>query len=119
MVSASGLWALAVALACAAACHSSECDKLRAAALSTTFGVKLHCSASTCRASLTPGDARRLASGLAPGNVAACADLPASDSKLSSAAFSDPCCSAGGSACTHFYMYVVSESAHTLCIALR
>ncbi|MEP7050883.1 MAG: hypothetical protein ABJB12_11035 [Pseudomonadota bacterium] len=48
-----------------------------------------------------------------------CADIESKpDAKFSSGALSDPCCGWGGSACTHFYTYVLSESAGALCIVM-
>ena len=100
---------------------SSGCnfDERRAESLSKAFDVKVRCSGSVCRADLSPLDAKRLSAGLPSGADIVCGDVSSrSDVKSSSGAISDPCCSAGGSACTHFYQYVVSESARALCIAL-
>jgi hypothetical protein len=91
--------------------------------LGPTYGIRLRCG-DACRADLSAGDARRLAEGLASGEadpraVDECSDVASKpDAKYSSAAFGDPCCHAGGSACTHYYYYFVSESARRFCIAL-
>ena len=103
----------------ASGCEKSDCDDRRAEALSQTFGVKIHCSGSLCRASLSVTNARRLSAGLPRGKVTECSDVSSQpDAKSSAAALGDPCCNAGGSACTHFYTYVVSESARALCVVL-
>jgi hypothetical protein len=105
-------------------CACGDCDGKREAELGATYGVRLRCG-STCRADLSSSAAQRLTERLPSGGeadrhaVGECRDVASKpDAKYATAAFGDPCCHAGGSACTHFYYYFVSESARQLCIAL-
>ena len=100
-------------------CERLACDEPRAESLSKVFEVKVRCSGSVCRAALSAVDAKRLSDGLPSGADIACGDVSSRpDVKSSSGSINDPCCNSGGSACIHFYQYVVSESARALCIAL-
>jgi len=107
---------------CKGTSHSG-CDDEYARVLSETFDVKVLCHNSVCSAKLTPAEAHRLSPGGVMGEdtqmVGKCDPVASKpDAKFSTAALSDPCCGLGGSACTHFYYYVVSESAGALCVAM-
>jgi hypothetical protein len=107
------------ALASAAVACDPDCDDNRAKTLQESYGVAFRCSGSECRAHLTPSDMHRLWDGLPKGGINGCRDVSAKpDARSSTAAMGDPCCHAGGSACTHFYFYVVSASAAEICVAL-
>lgn len=103
-----------------------DCDDGYARSLSDSFDVAVVCRNSVCSAHLSPAAAHRW-SDLPPPEVAErpdtqlvekCGDLTSRpDARFLSGSISDPCCS-GGSSCTHFYPYVVSQSAAALCIAM-
>lgn len=109
-----------VTLASVAVACDLDCDDKRAKALQQAYGVAFKCNGSECRARLTPSDVHDLWDALPKGGINdGCRDISAlPDAHSSTAAMSDPCCHAGGSACTHFYHYVVSAAAAEMCVAL-
>lgn len=115
-------WALkSVLLSLAVVCLSCTCGEKLESYMSAQYGVKFACSGGECRARLTPADARRFGEHMSPGSggIKGCNDIASRpDVRGSSSAFTDPCCNAGGSACTHVYSYVVSESAGEICVAM-
>lgn len=109
---------LAVLASTSTACDL-DCDDKRAKALQQSYGVAFRCGGSECRAHLKPADTHRLWDDLPKGGIEGCRDISAEpDARSFSAAMGDPCCHAGGSACTHFYYYVVSAKAAEMCVAL-
>ena len=113
------LGVLLVALASVAVDCDLDCDDKRAKALREVYGVAFQCSGSECRGHLTPSDIHILWDGLPKGGIEGCRDISARpDAHSSTAAMGDPCCHAGGSACVHFYHYVVSAAAAEICVAL-
>ena len=110
---------LVVAMAGVAATCDLDCDEKRAKALQDVYGVAFQCNGSECRAHLTPTDIHSLWDALPNGGIDGCRDISTRpDAHSSTAAISDPCCLAGGSACTNFYHYVVSAAAAEMCVAL-
>jgi hypothetical protein len=117
------VFALFLPVAALMATGCNNCNDEHAQSLNAVYRVKFNCARHECRAKLTSADAARLGAVMSAGglsaDVAQCRDVSARpDAHSSGAVMNDPCCSAGGSACTHFYQYAVSASAGEMCVAL-